>query len=74
MSLRSQLDLGNLPNTSFSCEGKVVGGYYADFETGCQMFHVCTLGSKGNVPRLQPPAVASCAALVPIISTPLPGW
>ena len=47
-SLFPQLDLGNLPDTSFSCEGKVVGGYYADFETGCQMFHVCTLGSKGN--------------------------
>lgn len=42
------LDLGNLPETSFSCEGKVVGGYYADFETDCQMFHVCTLGSKGE--------------------------
>ncbi|XP_043214802.1 uncharacterized protein LOC122378144 isoform X1 [Amphibalanus amphitrite] len=46
--VQPNLDLGNLPNTSFSCEGKVVGGYYADFETGCQMFHVCTLGSKGE--------------------------
>ncbi|XP_037087050.1 uncharacterized protein LOC119107643 isoform X2 [Pollicipes pollicipes] len=42
------LNLGNLPDTSFSCEGKVVGGYYADFETNCQMFHVCTLGQKGE--------------------------
>ena len=30
-----------LPDTSFSCEGRVVGGYYADVEAGCQMFHVC---------------------------------
>ena len=30
-----------LPETSFSCEGRVVGGYYADVEAGCQMFHVC---------------------------------
>ncbi|KAF0298719.1 hypothetical protein FJT64_003925 [Amphibalanus amphitrite] len=29
-----------LPETSFSCEGRVVGGYYADVEAGCQMFHV----------------------------------
>ncbi|XP_043247254.1 uncharacterized protein LOC122394439 [Amphibalanus amphitrite] len=42
------LNLENLPDTSFSCEGKVVGGYYADIETKCQMFHVCTLGSKGE--------------------------
>lgn len=27
--------------TSFSCGDKVVGGYYSDPETDCQMFHVC---------------------------------
>ncbi|XP_014258377.1 uncharacterized protein LOC106671916 isoform X2 [Cimex lectularius] len=42
------LDFDNLPETNFSCEGKVIGGYYADVETGCQMFHVCTIGQKGN--------------------------
>lgn len=42
------LDFDNLPVTRFSCEGKVIGGYYADVETGCQMFHVCTLGQKGK--------------------------
>ncbi|XP_037070391.1 uncharacterized protein LOC119091679 isoform X2 [Pollicipes pollicipes] len=47
-SLPSELNLENLPDTSFSCEGKVVGGYYADIETKCQMFHVCTLGQKGE--------------------------
>lgn len=31
----------DMPITSFSCREKVVGGYYADPETDCQMFHVC---------------------------------
>lgn len=43
------LDFDNLPDTNFSCDGKVIGGYYADVETGCQMFHVCTIGQKGKV-------------------------
>ncbi|CAB3243416.1 unnamed protein product [Arctia plantaginis] len=38
------LDFDNLPETNFTCEGKVIGGYYADLETSCQMFHVCTVG------------------------------
>ncbi|XP_077292207.1 uncharacterized protein LOC143915429 [Arctopsyche grandis] len=38
------LDFDNLPETNFSCAGKVIGGYYADLETDCQMFHVCTIG------------------------------
>ncbi|XP_018564600.1 mucin-3A-like [Anoplophora glabripennis] len=38
------LDFDNLPDTNFSCLGKVIGGYYADLETNCQMFHVCTIG------------------------------
>lgn len=38
------LDFDNLPDTNFSCVGKVIGGYYADLETSCQMFHVCTIG------------------------------
>lgn len=33
--------LTNMPRTSFSCRGKILGGYYADAETQCQMFHVC---------------------------------
>ena len=27
--------------TSFSCEGRVAGGYYADMEMDCQGYHVC---------------------------------
>ncbi|KAF0309903.1 hypothetical protein FJT64_018999 [Amphibalanus amphitrite] len=33
-----------LPETSFSCRGRQPGGYYADVEAGCQMFHVCGSG------------------------------
>lgn len=40
------LDFDNLPETNFSCAGKVIGGYYADLETDCQMFHVCTIGQQ----------------------------
>lgn len=46
------LDFDNLPETNFSCQGKVIGGYYADVEAGCQMFHVCTIGQKGNARRI----------------------
>lgn len=28
--------------------GKVIGGYYADLETSCQMFHVCTIGQHNE--------------------------
>ena len=51
------LDYRNLPLTSFSCEGKVIGGYYADVETGCQMFHVCTLGEQGKNGKIIPSAL-----------------
>lgn len=43
------MDFDNLPETNFSCLGKVIGGYYADVETGCQMFHVCTIGQKDEI-------------------------
>ncbi|KAK5645099.1 hypothetical protein RI129_006399 [Pyrocoelia pectoralis] len=33
--------LENMPDTGFSCRDKILGGYYADPETECQMFHVC---------------------------------
>jgi len=31
----------DMPETSFSCEGKVYGTFYADVEAGCQVFHMC---------------------------------
>lgn len=30
-----------MPKTDFSCRDKILGGYYADAETQCQMFHIC---------------------------------
>ncbi|XP_048504860.1 GATA zinc finger domain-containing protein 14 isoform X2 [Athalia rosae] len=30
-----------MPDTSFTCQHKIVGSYYADPETDCQLFHVC---------------------------------
>ena len=39
----------NLPNTSFSCDGKASGGYYADPEAGCQVFHVCVRAGPDEV-------------------------
>ena len=46
-----------LPETSFSCAGRVVGGYYADVEAGCQMFHVCgTSQVTARVVGTAPPA------------------
>jgi len=34
--------------TSFSCDDKVFGGYYADPEMGCQAYHVCLLDPLGG--------------------------
>ncbi|KAJ0174238.1 hypothetical protein K1T71_010384 [Dendrolimus kikuchii] len=36
--------LGAVPRTGFSCAGRDPG-YYADIESGCQVFRVCTVGS-----------------------------
>ena len=33
--------LDNMPTTGFTCRDKILGGYYADAETQCQLFHVC---------------------------------
>ncbi|XP_015037129.2 mucin-5AC isoform X2 [Drosophila pseudoobscura] len=33
--------LQNMPKTQFTCHDKILGGYYADPDTQCQMFHVC---------------------------------
>ena len=35
-----------VPETSFLCDGQVEGGYYADPEAECQVFHIC--GNDGN--------------------------
>lgn len=33
--------LQTIPKTGFNCASKSFGGYYADPETNCQVFHVC---------------------------------
>ena len=38
--------LSEVPDSSFSCEGRVEGGYYADVESQCQPFHICA--NDGN--------------------------
>ena len=37
------------PETGFSCEGQVDGGYYADPEAECQVFHICTADGLGGL-------------------------
>ena len=39
--------LGSVPDTSFQCSGQVEGGYYADPEGECQVFHICAGGGEG---------------------------
>ncbi len=38
---------GSAPVTSFTCEDKAAGGYYADGEAGCQSFHICGQDPEG---------------------------
>ncbi len=38
-----------IPETSFTCEDKITGGYYADAEAECQLFHVCVQVSEYEV-------------------------
>merc|ERR1711944_358756 len=38
-----------VPETGFVCEGQVDGGYYADGEAECQVFHICTADGAGGL-------------------------
>ncbi len=38
-----------IPDTDFTCEDKITGGYYADAQAECQMFHVCVQVSEYEV-------------------------
>jgi len=40
-----------VPETSFLCDGQVDGGYYADVETDCQAFHICTNDGQGGLTK-----------------------
>lgn len=39
------------PDTEFSCEGQVNGGYYADPEAQCQAFHICSANGEGGLSK-----------------------
>ena len=41
----------NFNETSFSCDGRLEGGYYGDPEEGCQVFHVCINDGKGGLTK-----------------------
>merc|ERR1711892_405652 len=40
-----------VPGTAFACDGQVDGGYYADSEAECQVFHICTADGAGGLAR-----------------------
>merc|ERR1712123_103656 len=40
-----------VPETGFACEGQVDGGYYADPEAECQVFHICTADGAGGLSK-----------------------
>jgi len=40
-----------VPEGAFSCDGQVDGGYYADPEAECQVFHICTADGAGGLAK-----------------------
>merc|ERR1712168_1786144 len=40
-----------VPESAFSCDGQVDGGYYADPEAECQVFHICTADGAGGLAK-----------------------
>ena len=38
----------SVPKTNFTCADKIPGGYYADLEADCQLFHICSIGRHGK--------------------------
>merc|ERR1711934_1331771 len=41
--------LAEVPESGFTCDGQVDGGYYADPEAECQVFHICTADGAGGL-------------------------
>merc|ERR1711976_934821 len=39
------------PETAFTCDGQVDGGYYADGEAECQVFHICAADGAGGLSK-----------------------
>jgi len=42
---------GQVPDTSFLCDGQVDGGYYGDPEAECQSFHICAADGVGGLTK-----------------------
>merc|ERR1712211_48015 len=40
-----------VPETAFTCDGQVDGGYYADGEAECQVFHIWTADGAGGLAK-----------------------
>jgi len=40
-----------VPESGFTCDGQVDGGYYADPEAECQVFHICTADGAGGLAK-----------------------
>ena len=40
-----------VPESAFACDGQVDGGYYADPEAECQVFHICTADGAGGLAK-----------------------
>merc|ERR1719228_3150995 len=38
-----------VPDTTFTCDGRGDGGYYADTQAQCQPFHVCSADGEGGL-------------------------
>merc|ERR1719264_1052590 len=45
-------DQNDLPQTGFSCSERVNGGFYADTEARCQMYHMCVADPGGSNVRV----------------------
>ena len=41
--------LASVPDTGFTCDGLVEGGYYADPAAECQAFHICANDGAGGL-------------------------
>merc|ERR1712244_157368 len=40
-----------VPESGFTCDGQVDGGYYSDPEAECQVFHICTADGAGGLSK-----------------------
>merc|ERR1711971_509833 len=40
-----------VPESGFTCDGQVDGGYYSDPEAECQVFHICTADGAGGLAK-----------------------